>query len=61
MSAPGFWNDQQTAQAIVQRVKALKGWVEPFSSMDARVRSALELDEMLEADPDAELVQEVER
>lgn len=61
MSAPGFWNDQQTAQAIVQRVKALKGWVEPFSSMDARVRSALELDEMLEADPDEELVQEVER
>ncbi len=61
MSAPGFWNDQQTAQSIVQRVKTLKGWVEPFTSMDARVQSALELEEMLEADPDEELAAEVER
>ena len=61
MSAPGFWNDQQSAQATVQRVKTLKGWVDPFTSMDARVRSALELEEMLESDPDDELGQEVER
>jgi peptide chain release factor 2 len=25
MAEPGFWNDQQTAQAVVQQVKTLKG------------------------------------
>ena len=61
MSAPGFWDNQQNAQAIVQQVKAVKGWVEPFESVNGRVQSAQELEEMLALEPDAELDAEVDR
>jgi peptide chain release factor 2 len=36
MSAPGFWDNQQSAQAVVQQVKAVKGWVEPFDAQARR-------------------------
>ena len=61
MAAPDFWNDQEKVQATVQQIKALKGWVEPFDSIDARVKSAIELDEMLGVEPDQELSADVER
>ena len=61
MSAPGFWNDQQGAQSVVQQVKALKGWVDSFDSISGRVRSTSELEEMLALEPDAEVSAEVER
>ncbi len=61
MGAPGFWNDQQQAQAVVQQVKAAKGWVEPYDTISGRVASARELDEMLAMEPDAELNAEVDR
>jgi peptide chain release factor 2 len=61
MSAPGFWNDQQGAQTVVQQVKAVKGWVESFDSIGARVKSVSELEEMLAAEPDDEVSAEVER
>ena len=61
MAAPDFWNDQEKVQAVVQQIKALRGWVEPFDSIEARVRSAIELDEMLSLEPDEGLSAEVER
>ena len=61
MSAPGFWGDQQAAQAVVQQVKALKSWLEPFEAISGRVQSAGELEEMLALEPDDELSSEVER
>jgi peptide chain release factor 2 len=61
MSAAGFWNDQQNAQSVVQEVKAVKVWIEPFDSITGRVQSAIELEEMLAAEPDEELSAEVER
>ncbi len=61
MSAPGFWNDQQAAQSVVQQVKQLKAWLDPFDAMSGRVQSAIELEEMLAVEPDAELSAEVER
>jgi len=61
MSAPGFWNDQQGAQAVVQQVKAVKGWIDPFDSISGRVRTAAELEEMLATEPDADLSAEVDR
>ncbi len=53
MGAPDFWNDQEHAQEIVQQVKSLKHWVEPFEQLVKRVESARELGEMLDAEPDA--------
>jgi peptide chain release factor 2 len=61
MSAPGFWDNQQSAQLVVQQVKAVKGWIEPFDSISGRVASAQELEEMLLADPDADLSAELDR
>jgi len=61
MTAPGFWDAQERAQGLVQEMKLLKGWVDPFDKLMARAQSALELDAMLEAEPDAEMIAEVER
>ena len=61
MSAAGFWANQQTAQSVVQEVKAVKGWVEPFDAITARVDSALELEAMLASEPDEELAAELGR
>ncbi|MEO7457715.1 MAG: peptide chain release factor 2, partial [Gemmatimonadaceae bacterium] len=54
-----FWNNQEAAQGMVQQVKALKNWVEPFEALVARVQSARELSELLDLEPDAEMVREV--
>jgi len=43
MGASDFWNSQEHAQSVVQQVKALKNWVDPFESLVARVQSAREL------------------
>jgi len=65
MGEGDFWSNQERAQEIVQRVKTLKGWVDPFEQLVARVASARELDELLAIEPDAgmdgELSAEVER
>jgi peptide chain release factor 2 len=61
MSAPGFWNDQQGAQVVVQQVKAVKSWIDPFDAISGRVQTAGELEEMLASEPDAELSAEVDR
>ena len=53
MTGPGFWDDQERAREVVQQVKALKGWVEPYDRLEGRVRSARELDELLALDDDA--------
>ncbi len=60
MSDAAFWNDQDHARDIVQQVKVLKGWVEPFDSLTARVSSALELDELLTVEPDADMARELD-
>jgi peptide chain release factor 2 len=60
MTGAGFWEDQERARDVVQRVKALKGWVEPFDRLEGRVRSARELDEMLGAEPDEEMARELD-
>ncbi len=61
MTAPGFWDNAERAQGSVQDMKLLKGWVDPFDKLWGRVQSALELDAMLEAEPDAEMIADVER
>jgi peptide chain release factor 2 len=60
MADGGFWNDQERARDVVQQVKSLKGWVEPFERLEARVTSALELEELLAADPDPSLAAELD-
>jgi peptide chain release factor 2 len=61
MADPGFWNDQEQARRVIDEVKELKGWVEPYERLMARVRSALELEEMLAVEPDDGMAGELER
>ena len=61
MADGGFWSDQQRAQAVLQEVKTLRGWVEPFDALSGRVRTALEMDELLELEPDEEMSREIDR
>ena len=60
MSDAAFWNDQDHARDIVQQVKALKGWVEPFDDLDKRVREAREMDELLEMEADAAMARDLD-
>ena len=61
MADGAFWNDQEAAQTVVQQVKKLRGWVEPFESISGRVAGARELAELLEAEPDADMTAELDR
>jgi peptide chain release factor 2 len=60
MGVADFWSNQEHAQEVVQRVKTLKGLVEPFEALVARSGSARELGELLEVEPDAELDAELD-
>jgi peptide chain release factor 2 len=55
MAAGDFWSNQEHAQSVVQQVKTLKAWVDPFESLVGRVGSARELAELLDAEPEAEM------
>jgi peptide chain release factor 2 len=61
MADAGFWSHQEQAQSVVQQVKAMKGWVDSFGAMEHRLRSAVELAEMLDAEPDDEMEVELDR
>ena len=51
MSEPGFWDRQEQAQRVVQDVKALRNWVEPFEVLEGRVVGARELADLLPPPP----------
>jgi len=61
MADPAFWNAQERAREVVQEVKQLKGWLDPFDKLVGRIKSAVELVELLSLEPDAEMEAEVER
>ncbi|MDR1492287.1 MAG: peptide chain release factor 2 [Planctomycetaceae bacterium] len=39
MTAAGFWDNQEKAQQIVSRLKALKAIIKPFEEMDAELKN----------------------
>ena len=55
MGQPGFWEDQEGAREVITRVKELKGWVEPFNGLEAKLADLEELGQLLEAEADAAL------
>src|SRR5687768_5276958 len=60
MADASFWGHQDTARTVVQRVKELKGWIEPYDRLEERIKSARELDELLEAEPDNAVASELD-
>ena len=61
MSEADFWNRQESAQEVLQEVKALRGWLDPYEKLSARIESAKELDELLGESPDPEMDAELEK
>jgi peptide chain release factor 2 len=61
MAEPSFWERPDHAREVVQHVKLLKATVEPFDRLAARIQSALELTELLQAEPDASVSTELDR
>jgi peptide chain release factor 2 len=60
MADGNFWNDQDSAQSVLQDVKSLKTWIEPFDEISGRLTSAAELDELLADDSEPEMAKELE-
>lgn len=61
MADGAFWNKQERAKEVVAQVKTLKGWVDPFDKLWSRVQSGLEMDLLLESDPDPEMIADLDR
>jgi len=61
MAGTTFWNDQESARVGVQQVKELKGWIEPYDKLVARVAGAVELDELLAGEPDQSMSADVDQ
>ncbi len=60
MADGAFWNNQERAQKTVAQVKSLKIWIDPFDKLWGRLQGALEMDALLEADPDPDMIAEVD-
>ncbi len=62
MAAPGFWNNQESAQEVVGQLKSLKAIVGPMSELDSAVNDLAVLLEMGEEDDsiEAEIAREVD-
>lgn len=61
MSEPGFWDRQEQAQDVVQQVKTLRAWLDPFDAVAGRVQNARDLFELLEAEPDGDMEADLAR
>jgi len=55
MAAPGFWDNPERAREVVDDVRALRRWVEPFTELTRRLVDARELAELVQQDPDPDL------
>jgi len=59
MSQPDFWTDQESAQKVVKRLKALKAVTEPIAALEARVDDLGVLRELAEEEESDETRAEV--
>jgi peptide chain release factor 2 len=61
MSVPGFWDNQEKAQAIVGQLSALKAIVEPAEELQRDVKDLAELYELATEEDDAGELAQLER
>jgi peptide chain release factor 2 len=52
MADGSLWTDQERARRIVEEVKGLKRWLDPYQALRRRVDDARELTALLEAEPE---------
>jgi len=58
MAQPGFWDRQDEARQVIERVRQLKSWTEPWSALLARIEELDELSELLADADDEDLASE---
>jgi peptide chain release factor 2 len=58
---PGFWADPDAARVSVQQIKSLRNWLVPYESLNTRLNGALEMAELLEAEPDGAMLADLAR
>jgi len=59
MAAPGFWDDQESAQKVIGACNALKLWTIPFQELNTQFYDVKELLPEAEDLGDADLIQEL--
>jgi peptide chain release factor 2 len=60
-SLPGFWADAEAARVSVQQIKSLRNWLVPYESLNTRLSGAVEMAELLEAEPDEAMLSDLAR
>ncbi len=55
MAEPGFWDDAQATKTVIDEVKELRSWIEPWEKLDRKAVELEELAELLVAESDPEL------
>ncbi len=55
MAAPGFWDNPERARSVVEDIRQLKRWTDPFADLSRRLTDARELADLVAQDPDPEL------
>jgi peptide chain release factor 2 len=58
---PSLWEDQQRAQRLTTTLARLRADVQRYESLERRLNDALAMDELLSAEPDADLRSELDR
>lgn len=61
MAEPGFWDNPDVARTTIEEATTLKSWTEPWHALSGRVQNLLELEELLELEPDPSLSEELDR
>jgi peptide chain release factor 2 len=54
MAEPGFWDNKDRAQADIERVSRLRGFLEPFRGIESRINDLDVLQEMAHEEPTGE-------
>jgi peptide chain release factor 2 len=60
MAEGSVWNDPERAKRVVDEVKRLKRWIEPYGGLRKRLDEAQALNDMAEAEGSSELAAELE-
>ncbi len=61
MGEQGFWDDQERAREVIAQIKKLKEVVEPYDRLWSKVQELLEMEALLEQEPDERLAADLER
>ena len=61
MSRPGFWDNQDTAKAVVSKISALKTLIEPAVQAESEAANLSELFDMAVGENDQQTLSEVEK